>query len=117
MKNLNVFCIDLTKFNNEKLVEVAKNCGVDSEALINNKKSGFVKIYIDKTSGKIIAFTTKKNKEVVYTSALTEMLSSITPITIVKEPVMLTVDGILDKIGKYGIGSLSVNEKAFLDNN
>lgn len=115
----NIICIDLTKFNNEKLVDVAKMIGIDYDALLHNKKAGFVKLFIDKLSGKTIAFTTKEDKESInYTEFFTEMLKSIEPFILSKkEPKELTVDGILDKISKYGIESLSVNEKKFLDEN
>lgn len=112
----NIICIDLTKFNNEKLAEVSKSIGVDYNALVENKKTGFAKLFIDKVSGKTIAFTTKSNKDkVVYTSNFDKMLLSITPMTFVKEPKEMTIDGILDKISKYGIESISENEKLFLN--
>lgn len=112
----NIICIDLTKFNNEKLVEVAKLVSVDYNALVENKKTGFVKLFIDKVTGKTIAFTTKSNKDkVVYTSNFDEVLNSITPLVLVKEPKEMTVDGILDKISKYGIESISNTEKDFLN--
>jgi len=44
------------------------------------------------------------------------MLLGITPLEIVKEPVQLELDSVLEKITKYGIDSLSKNEKEFLDN-
>lgn len=114
----NVICIDLTKYNNEKIVELAKTINIDVEATLHNKKVGFAKIFIYQDSGRVIAFTTKKDRNTIqYTSYFSELLTSIEPIEITKAPIEMNVDVILDKISKYGIDSLSINEKRFLDNN
>lgn len=116
----NIICIDLTKFNNEKLSEVAKLYNLEEKSLVNNKKNGFAKLYINVLDGKLIAFTNKSNKdEVVIADIFMELLKSIPSVTIEKKQpkIELTVDNILDKISKYGIESLSVNEKKFLDVN
>jgi hypothetical protein len=44
------------------------------------------------------------------------MLLGIDTLEIVKEPVQLELDSVLEKITKYGIDSLNKNEKEFLDN-
>ncbi len=116
MKN-NIICIDLTKFNNEKLIEVSKKLNVKYDILLSNKENGFAKLFVDIVGGVIVAFTTKKDKnKVVYTKAYTEILLGITSLEIVKEPVQLEMDSVLEKISKYGIESLSKLEKDFLDN-
>jgi hypothetical protein len=119
----NVICIDLTKYNNEKLVEVCKELGkihnfdFNIDVVLLNKKDGFVKVYVDLTSGKCIAFTNKKDRNKIhYTDVFTEMLKAIEPTVFVKEPKAMSVDSLLEKVSKYGIDSLSVNEKNFLDN-
>lgn len=119
----NVICIDLTKYNNEKLAEVCLELGkkytnlkFNVDSLISNKKEGFAKVYADSTTGEYIAFTTKKDKnKIVYTEKFSEMLKSIEPVVFVKEPKAMTVDSILEKISKYGIETLTVSEKNFLD--
>lgn len=114
----NVICIDLTKYNNEKLVELAKTINIDVEATLHNKKVGFAKIFIYQESGRVIAFTTKKDKDAIqYTTYFNELLTSITPIELSKAPIEMSVDTILDKISKYGVDSLTTNEKKFLDGN
>jgi len=119
----NVICIDLTKYNNDKLVEVAKELGklygfdFNIDNLLLNKKDGYANMYIDLNSGQYIAFTTKKDKNtIVYTANLSELLKSINPVVIVKEPKSMSVDVILEKISKYGIETLTSDEKNFLDN-
>ena len=116
----NIICIDLTNFNNEKLSEVAKLYNLNEQNLVNDKKEGFAKMYIDTTSGVLVAFTYKKNKDViVIADVFTNSLKSITPVVIEKKQpkVEMTVDNILDKISKYGIESISISEKRFLDEN
>ena len=44
MKN-NIICIDLTKFNFEKLKEVSVKLNVKLDILVDNKKEGFVKLW------------------------------------------------------------------------
>jgi hypothetical protein len=111
----NIICIDLTMYNNEKLVSIANELNIKSETLLENKKLGFAKLYINE--GKVLAFTTKKNKEtIVYTPSLDEEISKIVPFTI-EEPSVMTVDSILDKINKYGIETLTKTEIDFLEKN
>lgn len=128
----NIICIDLTTFNNEKLVEVAKIYNLKADVLIKNKKDGFAKLFIGTDFGNnVIAYTTKKDKNtILYTDLYTESLMKIESVKIEsvkvekeiekeieKEPIEMTVDTILDKISKYGINSLSITEKKFLDEN
>jgi hypothetical protein len=44
------------------------------------------------------------------------LVEKVVDIEVVKLPVVLEVDSILDKIGKYGINSITKEEKDFLDN-
>jgi hypothetical protein len=114
----NIICVDLTKFNNEKLVEVANIYKLSVEGLINDKKEGFAKVYIDIENGLLVAFTYKKNKdEIVIADVFTDSLKSIPSVVVEKKQPLseMTIDNILDKISKYGIESLSINEKNFLD--
>ena len=116
MKN-NIICIDLTKFNNEKLKEVSTELNVKLEILVDNKKEGFVKLFVNTDLGIIVAFTTKRDKNrIVYTDVYDNMLLGMKSFEIIKEPVQLEMDTVLEKISKYGIDSLSKNEKKFLDN-
>jgi hypothetical protein len=114
----NIICIDLTSFNNEKLTDIANLYNLNVQNLVNDKKQGFAKMYIDTTNGVLVAFTYKKNKdEIVIADVFTDLLKSVTPIILEKKQpkIEMTVDNILDKISKYGIESISINEKNFLD--
>jgi hypothetical protein len=112
----NIICIDVTMYNNEKLIQIAKELNIDSKMLITNKERGFAKIYI--LNGQGIAYTQKIDPTIGYTSCLDEMLKAIKPFEAKKKaPKEMTIDTILDKINLYGIESLSVTEKKFLDEN
>lgn len=118
----NIICIDLTKFNNEKLSDVVKPYNLDVSSFITNKKAGFVKLYIDITnSGMLVAFTHKDNRnELVISDVFKNSINSIEPIEAKKKNKtlkVLTIDNVLDKISKYGIESLSDTEKEFLNEN
>lgn len=112
----NIICIDLTKFNNEDLKKISDKYNVDSISLLSNKKDGFKKLWICEETLNIIAFNTKKDDEIKYTSSFGERLKSMNSIEMKKEPnVIFNVDSILEKISKYGIESISKEEKDFLD--
>lgn len=113
----NTICIDLTKFNYEKLKDVSNELDLDYDVLVRNKKKGFAKIFVNTDLGIIIAYTTKKNKsEICYTGTFDEALSKMKSFEITKDPVQLDTDSILEKISKYGIDSLNKDEKLYLDN-
>lgn len=112
----NILCIDLTQFNHIKIEEVAKIHGLNLDFLLVNKKADRAKLWICLNSGILVAFTTKKISKMIYTDEYMDALSKIEPIKVPKKEVTLTVDGILDKIGKYGMESLSESEKRFLEN-
>lgn len=113
----NVICIDLTIFNNEQIVEIATLYNLNADVLLKNKKDGFAKLFMSSDVDRnVIAFTTKEDRNTIqYTNFYTEKLSSIKPLALVKEPKQMNVDSILDKISKYGIESISKEEKVFLD--
>jgi hypothetical protein len=101
-------------YNNEDLNQIAKKLNIDPKMLIINKERGFAKIYI--LNGKGIAYTQKIDPTIGYTSCLDEILKAIKPFEAKKkESNIMTVDSILDKINLYGIDSLSVKERKFLD--
>lgn len=112
----NIICIDLTKFNYEALEKICHQYNMESVSLINNKKNGFKKLWLCKKTFNIIAYNTKTDSIVKYTSAFSEILKSMDSVEIKKEPKpILNLDSILEKISKYGIGSISKEEKDFLD--
>jgi len=119
MKNYlkNTICIDLTKFNYAQLATlVAEYDVLDLNVLVQNKKDGFAKVFIDKLDGSTIAYTTKKDKTIVFTSDFTKALAEMTSVALVKEPKVMELDTILEKISKYGKQSLKADEIEFLKN-
>jgi predicted glycosyltransferase len=112
----NIILIDLTQFNYEKLHEVAKLYGIKVECLVNNKKEGFTKLWIDTESGMIVAYSVKKFKDNIFVSdEFNASLAKVKPVEIVKQPKVMDLDSILDKVTKYGVESLNESEKRFLE--
>lgn len=90
-----VICIDLTKYNYEKLKEIAKSLNIKNfEALAENKKNGISKLWLDtKNSFVIIAYMVKGYKDLIITDEIKEELSKISPIeVIVKERLKPTIN-------------------------
>jgi hypothetical protein len=121
MKNIKV--IDLTMFNNEKLKEVVKlfpNIEINPESLVQDKKNGIKKMFLDTESLVVIGYTLKSNPdEMIFTENYITGLQEIQPLQLPKKQRAtgpLSVDTILDKISKWGIESLTESEKSFLDN-
>jgi hypothetical protein len=135
----NIKCIDLTAYNYEKLVEIGTALKIANPSLLaENKKIGIGKIWFDtKNNNAVIAYTVKGDNEVLIADNFITDLTKIKPVdVIVKEKeqnvlnvvesvissprklkVVLDVDTILDKIGQYGIDSITKEEKDFLDKN
>jgi hypothetical protein len=111
----NIICIDLTKYNQSKLQEVASVYLLNYDFLVKHKKADSVKIWVDLDSGILVAFTTKKITKMIYTDEYMDHLSKMETITLAKKEVVMDVDSILDKIAKYGIESITENERSFLD--
>lgn len=116
----NIVVIDLTIFNNEKLKEVVKlfpGIEINPESLVQDKKNGIKKLFLDTVNLVVVGYTTKsKPGELIFTDDFSQKLQSIDPVTLPKKvrgP--LSIDSILDKISKWGIDSLSEDEKNFLD--
>ena len=111
----NIICIDLTKFNNEKLIEVAKQLNLDMDILLGNKGKGFAKLFLD--GSRLIAFTAKKDKDnIIFLNSFSDKLKEMDSFSPTKKSKNLDIDSKLEKISKYGVESLSKVEKGFLDN-
>lgn len=116
MKKDRILCIDLTKYNQTKLKEIAQKYTISLDFLVTNKKADLVRIWIDLDFGIMVSYTTKKNKqEVVFTDFYRQALLGIQPLELPKKEIVYSVDSILDKISKYGIESLTESEKIFLN--
>ena len=121
----NILVIDLTKSNyqnlqrlidDNKINEMLEDDILDVKMLSDNKKYGLCKLFIDKTKGHLIAYTTKKDKEtVVLVKEFTKDLLNIKPLELKKNSKM-DLDSILDKISKFGKNSLKEKELSFLEN-
>lgn len=131
----NIKCIDLTVYTYDKLNEIGKGLKLTKPSLLGeNKKIGIGKIWFDiDNSNAVIAYTVKGSEEILIADNFFDSLKDIKPVTFVVQdkpkPVVenkvevedikieLDIDTILDKIGQYGIDSITKEEKKFLDNN
>jgi hypothetical protein len=134
----NIKCIDLTVYNYEKLEEIGTALKIANPSLLaENKRIGIGKIWFDtKNNNAVIAYTVKGDNEVLIADNFIADITKIKPVDVVvkerpnvadlvesvinsprKLEVILDVDSILDKIGQYGIESITKEEKDFLDNN
>jgi hypothetical protein len=116
----NIICIELTKYNNQKLLEVSDILKLNYEALLKCKKIGDDKIWIS-PDGKLIAYTTKKNKsEIIFTDEHKNIFLKIKPLEKENKKELnieleYDIDLILEKITSCGFNSLTKGEKEFLD--
>jgi hypothetical protein len=135
----NIKCIDLTAYNYEKLVEIGTALKIaNTSLLIENKRIGIGKIWFDtKNDNAVIAYTIKGDNEILIADNFIADITKIKPVDVIvkqkeenvlnvlesvinsprKLKVVLDVDTILDKIGQYGINSITKEEKDFLDKN
>lgn len=117
----NCVVIDLTQFNYQNLgraLEAANLSNINVEFLASSKKDGFAKLFIDKETANILAFTTKESRnDIMLTSTFADALQSMACVKIVKKIDISTekFDMILEKISKNGISSLSKKERDYLD--
>jgi hypothetical protein len=112
----NIIKLDLRKFNHDKLKNVSDLYDLDYETLVENKNSGYAILWIDLVSSMIVAFTTKKQKTLVYTKAMNEFLCNLKDVeTSSSNTSELFFDKILDKVVNFGVDSLNDEEKIFLD--
>jgi hypothetical protein len=115
----NVILIDFAFTSEQTLKNICEELKINFNVLkVDKDKFKFHKVWIDMDSKTMIAYTTVKDtKTIVYTVGIESMLTSLQsyqlqPSTNLAE---LTLDGVLDKISKFGMSSLLKEEKEFLD--
>lgn len=111
----NIAKIDLRRFNHEKLKELSEELKLDYNILARSKDGDYAMIWIDTNAGIVIAYTTKKDSSIRYSSDFLSILHSVKEVEVIKKPRAFTLDDILEKISKYGIESLSVDELVLLN--
>lgn len=138
-----VFCVNLKSHNDGQISAICDRYSLSYDSLTYLKSEGMSKIWIEEGSEYLIAYTTLKEPDYInicenYVDfadniATTRFLREIKQIgtpkirkqksaqkadvaEIAKSlPVVLETDAILEKIFKYGIASISKEEKQFLD--
>jgi hypothetical protein len=117
----NVISIHLRRFKTledfEKVLEQNKLDRIDAESCYNLMLDGFTKIFIDKTTFKLIGYCHQDYKKIVnITEDFITHLKNMNSITFINNT-QLSIDSILDKINQFGLDSLTYKEKEFLKNN
>ena len=109
--------IDLKSMNHNKLKELSLHFDWNIDVLLTFKNNEIHKIWVDVETKDVIAYTMNKNTEIQMGHDFMEKLNSMESFKMPKKDknVILSLDGILDKISKSGIGSLNTEEKTFLD--
>lgn len=119
----NIICVDLTILSIDQLKDFCAEYNLSYGAILEFKQNTYAKLWITK-DGKCLSFTLTKDNDFgiedydtvrVFKGFLAE-LSAMPVYQVPVVPVILDVDTILDKILKYGKGSLTLEEKSFLDN-
>jgi|LauGreDrversion4_2_1035121.scaffolds.fasta_scaffold540450_2 hypothetical protein len=112
----NIICIELTKHNQKKLTDISIDLKLKSLDLIKLKELGADKIWFNSENEDLISFTVTAGgkDEVFFSEGYKRFFLEIKPFEIPKKS--KSVDSILEKITKYGIKSLTKEEKDFLDN-
>lgn len=118
-----IICVDLTILNDAELKDFCVGYDLVYETILSFREKTYAKLWLTK-DGILIAFNLIKENiyeiedyETVrlFNKFLPE-LSSVKVYEPIKEPIILDVDIILEKIFKYGKDSLTSEEKTFLDN-
>ncbi len=123
----NTICIDLTQYDDERLAELANTHNLDATAIIDNKKKGIGKIWMDLEFNTLSAYSLKGTKDdIIITDFYINALSKVEPLQFVSNPiqivkpvqvaVVLDMDTVLDKITTSGMESLTKEELEFLKN-
>lgn len=116
----NILSIHLTKFNSVSEIEKALSdnniTNFCAKKLFEHKKNGYLKVFFDKTTQRIIAYTHKDDKKKIQLQTeFKDYLKNLKSISTKKKD--LSLDNILDKISESGIDSLTKREKSFLETN
>lgn len=119
----NVICVDLTILNPAQLQVFCDECNFDFEVLSDLKNKGYWKVWFLKDGFGISYNLTKGNAfgvsdyaKVRYFEDFMTDLSKMEAYQPAPVEVVFSVDVILEKISKHGVGSITKEEKDFLDN-
>ena len=120
---MNLIVIDFTISSEDEIKKICDKFNFNYKIISKDKKKfKLKKIFIDTITKKLIAYTTKKDTLLIlYTDAIGDVFLKL-PIFQLDEPkiesslpIKLDVDSILEKIHKYGMNSLSKEERNFMD--
>ena len=125
---MNIICLDLLK-PAKQIVKLAQAYGIHHDFLLSNRRKGFAKVYLNVDDGfAVIAVSHKRTpNKIDITQFFIDDLQKLPCLELKQDEIKpqpvqsnlkdLSIDTILDKISEYGIDSLTVVEKQFLDTN
>jgi hypothetical protein len=113
----NIICIEISKYNQDELSKMNKDLNLKRLDLNNFKRLEAVKIWISLDTEELVSFTFIEGGEDVlyFGDDYKKMFLDIKPFELPKKLKFLSIDSILEKITKYGMESLTKDEKEFLD--
>ncbi len=133
-----VICVNLQTNTDSKLESISEIYSISYEAMLQMKKQGYVKVWMEKGGYYLIAYTKKKNPDMLmicknfdkfatkHADFLRSMKQVPTPPSMRNlkktekeennKQIVLETDAILEKIFQHGIDSITKEEKDFLDN-
>lgn len=118
-----IICVDLTILNDVEIKDFCTEYVLMYETILDFKKKTYAKLWLTK-DGILIAFNLIKENDFeiddyetvrLFNKFLPELESSTKVYSPIKEPIILEVDAILEKISKYGINHITTEERDFLD--
>lgn len=118
-----IICVDLTILNEQEIKDFCATYRLMYDVILDFKKKTYAKLWLTK-DGILIAFNLIKENDFdiddyetvrLFNKFLVELELSTKVYAPVKEPIILEVDVILEKITKYGIDRITKEERDFLD--
>ena len=111
---MNTILIDFKNTSDKELKVLASKFGIKFSYLTNLRAEFSIeKVLFDLDQKKILAYKYDSLSGFIYNDDVFESLKSYK--VEVPKDIILDVDNILDKISKFGINSITVEEKDFLD--
>jgi len=117
-----IVCVDLSKLTFEQLEHFSRENNFTYSVLLDLKNKTYAKMWFN-SAGDGIAFTlTKKNifkikdyETVRPFEGFLKYLEKMSPYKAPDQVKFLEIDTILDKVAKFGVSSMTKEEKKFLD--
>lgn len=118
--SFNFIRIDLSKINSiEEAKKILSENNI-SESEIKSEKLFLAKefhqtLFFDPTTLYLVAYIKKGEKNIIFVPEFTDFMNNLNSIKVTKTNKVMSLDSILEKISKNGMGSLNKKELIFLE--